>query len=383
MTYDAIVIGAGPAGGVTALMLARAGWSIALVEKSEFPRRKVCGEYLSPTNHPLFAELGLAGAITAAAGPEIRRMALYARDAAPTAPLPRPAGTGWGRAIGRETLDTLLRDAAVTAGAELHQPFAVTARAYDGGQHHVMLTHRAESRSLRSRILIDAAGNADRPPAPHRSGDLLGVKAHFNGADLPPDLMPLLIFPGGYGGLVTTSENRVTFGCCIRRDVIDRARAATQGPAPEAILAYVKHHCEAVARVLRHASLAGPWLGTGPIAPGIRPRYAEATFRVGTAAGETHPLVGEGMSMAMQAAWLLATSLTTTANEAAAAQAYAAAWRRRFAPRIHAAAMFAHLAMRPEAISLLLPLLTRLPALLTFGAAHSGKTRLVVGLPTG
>jgi flavin-dependent dehydrogenase len=382
MTHDAIVIGAGPAGGVTALMLARAGWSVALVEKSEFPRRKVCGEYLSPTNLPLFAELGLTDAIAAASGPEIRRMALYARNAAPVAPLPRPANTQWGRAIAREFLDTILRDAARSAGAHIHQPFSVSARTHDGTHHTITLAHRAETRILRSRILIDAGGNADRPATPHRASDLLGVKAHFHHADLPPDLMPLLVFPGGYGGLVTTSENRVTFGCCIRRDVIERARAATPGPAAEAILAYVKQHCEPVAAVLRRASLAGPWLGTGPIAPGIRPRYAGATYRVGTAAGETHPLVGEGMSMAMQAAWLLATTLTTTPDPAAAARLYATAWRRRFGPRIRAASAFAHLAMRRETISLLLPVLTRLPALLTLGAAHSGKTRLVVGLPT-
>jgi flavin-dependent dehydrogenase len=45
--YDAIVIGGGPAGSTTALMLARAGWAVALIEKSQFPRSKVCGEFIS------------------------------------------------------------------------------------------------------------------------------------------------------------------------------------------------------------------------------------------------------------------------------------------------------------------------------------------------
>jgi len=41
--FDAVVIGAGPAGSATAILLARLGWSVALVERQRFPRRKVCG----------------------------------------------------------------------------------------------------------------------------------------------------------------------------------------------------------------------------------------------------------------------------------------------------------------------------------------------------
>ena len=41
---DAVIVGAGPAGSAAAFLLARAGWSVALIEKEVFPRRKVCGE---------------------------------------------------------------------------------------------------------------------------------------------------------------------------------------------------------------------------------------------------------------------------------------------------------------------------------------------------
>src|SRR5438093_25151 len=78
--YDALVIGGGPAGATTALLLARAGWSVALVERSPFPRRKVCGEFLSATNLPLLRHLGVGDAFRDLAGPEVRRVVLFARD---------------------------------------------------------------------------------------------------------------------------------------------------------------------------------------------------------------------------------------------------------------------------------------------------------------
>ncbi len=47
MDADVLVIGAGPAGASTAILLQRAGWRVILVEKSSYPRQKVCGECLS------------------------------------------------------------------------------------------------------------------------------------------------------------------------------------------------------------------------------------------------------------------------------------------------------------------------------------------------
>ena len=53
--FDAIVLGGGPGGATAGLLLARAGWSVAVIEKALFPRRKVCGEYISATNLPLLS----------------------------------------------------------------------------------------------------------------------------------------------------------------------------------------------------------------------------------------------------------------------------------------------------------------------------------------
>ena len=119
--YDALIIGAGPAGATAALSLAKVGWSVGIVEQRPFPRRKVCGEFVSATTFPLLYELGLGAAFVKLAGPEVRRLALFADREAPIAPIPKtPSATGpWGRALGREHLDLLLLEAAGRAGTRI------------------------------------------------------------------------------------------------------------------------------------------------------------------------------------------------------------------------------------------------------------------------
>src|SRR5438270_13958814 len=98
--HDALVIGGGPGGATTALLLARAGWSVALLERKAFPRRKVCGEYLSATNLPLLDRLGVGEVFRDRAGPEVHRVGLFTRETMLSAALPQPSGMAdWGRAL--------------------------------------------------------------------------------------------------------------------------------------------------------------------------------------------------------------------------------------------------------------------------------------------
>jgi flavin-dependent dehydrogenase len=140
-----------------------------------------------------------------------------------------------------------------------------------------------------------------------------------------------------------------------------------------------------VDETLAGATRAGPWLAAGPIRPGIRVRPCGGLFLVGNAAGEAHPVVAEGISMAMQSGWLLAEHLTAWRRRSgrrealvAVGAAYARAWRRSFGPRIWTAAAVAAWAMHPTAVASSLPLLRRLPSVLTWGARFSGKATRVV-----
>jgi menaquinone-9 beta-reductase len=387
--YDALVLGAGPAGTTAALVLARTGWRVALVEKANFPRRKVCGEFVSATNLPFLSALGVRDAFLARAGPEVRRVGLFAGDTVLMSPMPAVSNAHgkWGRALGREHLDLLLLEAAIYAGAHLWQPWAATLLQSRNGRWSCKIRGRVGSVEIVAPIVIATTGSWERGPVAieparvHRASDLLAFKAHFNNSDLASDLMPLLLFPGGYGGMVHSDGGRVSLSCCIRRDALRHCRDGEQRRAGEAILKHILGSCVEVQKVLGSASLDGAWLATGPIAPGIRKAYSGGIFRVGNLAGEAHPIVAEGISMAIQSSWLLCRLLVEHCPHAVSpaiaevGHLYEAHWRRTFATRIGAAATFAYLAMRPDMVGLLLPLVKRLPRLLTWGAALSGKTK--------
>jgi menaquinone-9 beta-reductase len=390
-TYDAAVIGGGPAGATAALLLARAGWSVVLFERKCFPRRKVCGEYLSATNWTLLDELGILDAVCDMAGPDVSEVGLFVGSSVVRASLPRAGATrsAWGRALGREHLDTLLLAQAARAGVDVRQPWTCTdfVRAADAFKIQAASQATAETSSVRASIVIAAHGSwnpggLSSQPARRaaRNGDLFGFKAHFRQSGLPSGLMPLLCFPDGYGGMVHCDSGRTTLSCCIRRDRLQQLARHDHRPAGEALLEYLLHSTPALLEVVSDRDREGPWLSAGPIRPGIRPRYRDGVFLIGNAAGEAHPAVAEGISMALQSAWLLAgllggrrDAIRGPAASDYVGRAYARAWRRSFAPRIRSAAAVAHWAMRPNAVVATLPLLRNCPPLLTWGARLSGK----------
>jgi len=370
---------------------------VAVVEKSPFPRRKVCGEFVSASNALLLAELGIAESYAELAGPDIRRIGAFARDAAVAADVPH--GTigagGWGRALGREKLDAILLDQAVRNGAHLWQPWSAVALEYGRRVRSCRIAAKGEERTLRAPIIIAAHGSWERSSLPtqaarpHKPSDLLAFKAHFRSCGLPADLMPLLAFPGGYGGIVTSDCGRVSLSCCIRRDALQECRKRyPAAPAAEAVLRHISASCIGLGDALSNAELEDRWLAAGPINPGMRGGMTGGVFLVGNAAGEAHPIVAEGISMAMQSASLLCRELFARQDEPRTGswlrdvgRAYSARWRSHFSTRIRAAALFAHVAMRPAQVRTLVPIVKTFPAMLIFGARLSGKRKLHTEMP--
>jgi flavin-dependent dehydrogenase len=390
--FDVLIVGAGVAGSACAIWLARAGWRVALVEKQSFPRHKVCGECLGSSSFALLDALGVGAQVRAAAGPELRRLALMRGHKQVHAELPAAAqGTdAWGRVVGREALDTLLATQADAAGATLWQPWVLQAVSGSPGQWQCTVRSVISNAvmQLESAVLIDAHGsweslNALRPPAPPRPSQLLAFKAHFWNADLEPGTLPVFLLDGGYGGMVLGAQGLTTLACCIRRDRLkvlrQRHPANSAGASVEAMLT---QSCYGVQQALQPATRSGHWLAAGPLAPGVHLRADDSVLRVGNAAGEAHPLIGEGMTLALQSAWLLChilaraqarPALTGEPWQAQAAREYAERWAALFRPRLRTAERFASLAMRPVLAAGLMGLLHHQPALLTRAARWGGK----------
>ena len=65
--YDAIVVGAGPAGSATGILLAEDGMTVLVLDRATFPRSKMCGEYLSPETARILDRLGVLDTVDRAA----------------------------------------------------------------------------------------------------------------------------------------------------------------------------------------------------------------------------------------------------------------------------------------------------------------------------
>lgn len=311
VTFDAVVVGAGPAGSTAALVLARGGARVALVDKATFAREKACGDLIGPRALALLASLGLeppGGRLVGemvVVGPTGRRVVLPAR-AGRTYP-------DHGLAVPRFRFDSWLRDAAIAAGAE-----PVTGRVANVDQGKVELD---DGRRLCSDVVVGADGASSSVGAATGLVDPTAVLWGFaqrgyvaQDVDRPIialwDETPGHGFPG-YGWLFPGEAGaaNVGLGLGLLRDRSSAKRAVIQFDA-------FCNHLRGIG--LLDAPVQGRRLG-GWLKMGMVGTVAarDSVFLVGDAAGLVNPLQGEGIAPAMTSAALAAEAILADPGSAA------------------------------------------------------------------
>lgn len=224
--YDLIVIGAGPAGSSAAITAAQGGAKVLLLEKSKFPRHKVCGEFVSAESLELLSSLlapEYAQLLNEAIRIPMSRIFLDGR-------ILQAEITPSAASIARFDLDSALLASATNAGVEtLEQTTAQQISHRSGFQ---VETTRGTFLSL---AVVDATGrwsnltakSLKRPP-PEK---WLGVKGHFE-EESPSRSVDLYFFDGGYCGVQPVdlggkpSKRRVNACAMVRADVASNLEEA-------------------------------------------------------------------------------------------------------------------------------------------------------------
>jgi menaquinone-9 beta-reductase len=355
--FDAVVVGAGPAGSIAALVLARGGARVALVDKASFPRDKACGDLVGPRGVQVLAELGVRipdagqGSDLLAVGPSGRSSKLPA--------FPGRSYADHGVVVPRLVFDSALREAAVAAGAV---PVQARITAVDAdGDGIVRAVVASDGRRLAADVVIGADGALS--PLARLAGMLdpdtalwgFAIRAYLP-AEVPLPLLVLLdaspwrIYPG-YGWLFPGADGQANVGIGV-------GLGTTRRQAP------LRGDLARFCALLAERGDIGPGVTPGPVTGGwLRmggtgtPPAAGNVLLVGDAAGLINPLQGEGIAPGMVSARLAAE--VVLAHPAGPGPAYAEALAAAFGGYMPgAAALQDALLRRPRAASAGIRLLT-------------------------
>lgn len=296
--WDVLVIGAGVGGSIAARELAQMNCRVLLIDKKNFPRRKVCGACLNASGLQLLARIGLSGLVPGLGGLPVRRLTLNCGGRRVDLPLLE------GRSVSREKLDLALVEASMESGVEF---LPETCGTIDPGVHAdgwrtVTLAQHESVTQVKARVVIVASGlGAQGLPSTDEWSTWAapaarvgaGCVLEMSESGYLPETIWMAVGRRGYVGLVRLEDHRLNVAAAFDRPFL--AEFKSPGAAAGFILTEAGLNCPSQLS-------SAEWHGTVTLSRRITPVAHQRVFLIGDAASYIEPFTGEGMAWAMESA---------------------------------------------------------------------------------
>ena len=319
-SWDAVIVGAGPAGAVVAIVAAQRGLRVLLIDKSQFPRFKCCGGCLNQSALSVLQHIGADDLVASMGAMPVSSMQIAAGGYCADFALPPSV------AISRTAFDPLLIGHAITCGAHFLDQTVIHIRNGTAmiGQHALTAGIIVVSDGLKGTALDETHAPVVQSKARLGVGVILDVPPET----YPPGVIHMACNAQGYVGMVRVEEGRLNLAAAIDAQAIARHGNLTL----------------TLQHIIEHAGMLPPPLpttsdvfhGVGALTRRRKKWWAPNVFIIGDAAGYIEPFTGEGMAWAMAGGVNVVPFMQTVLRQGwhdEIGQQWQAHWQQQLAPR--------------------------------------------------
>jgi flavin-dependent dehydrogenase len=356
---DVIIIGGGLAGLTAAIHLTKFGFKIILIEKNEYPRHKVCGEYISNEVMPYFKGLGIE---ISDLKPSIITRMEFSTSAGTTISSDLPLG-GFG--ISRYELDYYLSQKAIQDGCQIIQDSVIDIQFIEDE----FIISTINNLEIKTKIAIGAYGkrsNIDQKLNRNfflKNSPWLAVKAHYSGI-FPDDLVGLHNFKGGYCGVSKIENNRMNICYLVDYETFKEYKDIEEFQSK---IVCKNLHLKAIFE--NSKLLFDKPLTISQISFEQKKAVEKHILMIGDTAGLIHPLCGNGMAMAIHSAKIASELVSDFLEHKISSrhileEKYSQVWNENFKSRLATGRFLSKILQKEKLAAVLIQLLVIFPSLL-------------------